>query len=389
MAMNNRNTTKTIIDVLCKSLIVLLCVVILFAFAIHIFVWCQFNYIGDLVLYDGELLSEIQPYQSRWYFITQSGKGYVSGGYRASENVIYLNTEFRIYEPLGIPSPVLFYSGAIKSIYPFENQHFDGCLFINEKDELYKLEDIAPSKLFEGVSYAYYGGHSCEGEIDVYYIVGKDGSLTMLRGDNRFAIFEDGVRKVVGYNNQIYVLKDTGALYFLTINDGEYTSELINASVRDFDVDYLYYGTSTGFMNLYDMPLISLLTEQGELYVKGTYCLSDWVRHDLDTKIYYEWTLLSENVKTFSSSYFGTSMILNDGRTVYNGFDTVIDATVEFSYKELEINDASKVYTSKDVVCFISKEYYFIWGKKTDDVFIADEDISIFTDPPLVVDKSK
>ena len=169
------------------------------------------------------------------------------------------------------------------------------------------------------------------------------------------------------------MLDTNGDLSELDITSGT-LSEPLFRNVKSFDMRWtaMRYEES-GRLNwtipeAQELPLINVLTNDGELYVKGAYnllCCTRPLTAKPEPHIINEWTLISDNVESFALAAMGTIFKLNDNTCAYYGFNSYLsaseDCTYECKYVDLEINDAISVYaTDLQIAVRTSTEYYVL-----------------------------
>lgn len=376
-------------------LVILFVLLILFALFVIWFIWFGFYDITGLTLYNDEPIAEIIPCDDRLYFITEDGKGYITGGYDLGSTRTYLNSEFHRNEKLGISSPVKFTDEQIKQLFPFEY----GALFITDNNDLYKAIDERSEYIFDDAIYADYAILDSDSLI---YAINTSNELYSINGQRGKVFLCNDVKAVKACRDRIFVLRTNGDLCELIKTDSEEYefSEPLFGNVVDFDVT----DTSTrydGEKFIYDdekainTPLFNVLTESGDLYVKGCYsllkCMISISAHP-DPFEFDEWTLVSENVKSFDLAPMGTIFIRNDTSCAYYGFDTKTGSNINYKvdYKELIEEGAISAHTADDVCVYVktSDNKYYIWGNWSRLLFDQNpkNDHNIFTGEPFILE---
>ena len=360
-----------------KSISKLIAIVLIISIIVSaILIWYHtFDVIG-LELYENERIEEIIPYYSSNYIITDEGYVYVMGYYN-SESRKYRNSEFYHNDKLGSPIPVKMYDGKVTKIIPYDNL---GALLINEKGELIDFNDFDIRKVYDGVSYSVkapykqgekiFGGE-CE---ELFYIIDTNGTLLAFNsnGESKELIFD--VCAVDYYNDTVIALLYNGDLNQYSISDDGklLLEETLFKNVSSFDV----WDTAVrydGEKFVYDdeaaqkIPLVNVLTNDGELYAKGAYnllCCTRSLSAYPEPKIIQEWTLIAEGVESFSMAPMGTAIKFMNGAAAYYGFDTdnSSNSKFEFGYLQLNVTNVVGVYAGDVQVLIKTKDAFYVWG---------------------------
>ena len=353
-----------IIFVTALTLMVLLILIAAFIF------WYAFYDVSGLDLYKDEPISEIIPCGKRVYLITEDGHGYVMGGYDPDSSRMYLNSEFHKNEKLGIVvSPVRFTDEKIKQLFPYS----DRVLFITDSNNLYLAIDENSEYLCENIIYA---DHATWRADEIIYAVDTSNNLYSISKQRESVLLCNNVEIVKAYRDRVFVLCTNGDLCELQkTNSNEYIlSEPLYKNVADFDVldtstrhdgEKLVYDDATAI----NTPLFNVLTENGELYVKGFYnllCCSRGLGESPEPVEYKEWSLISENVSSFDLSYMGTVFVRKDTSCAYYGLVKVSQVynSYEVVLEELFNDGAVSACTSKDNCIYVktNENKYYMWG---------------------------
>ena len=362
-----------------------------------IFVWYNFFDISPLDLYKNQTIHQIYVYSDCVYLVDDDGKGYISGGFngdlssmKSDKNVYraYLNTENRLNKKTNLPSPILFFDGQIKKIFPYSSKK---ALFITEQNELYSVYGLTTEKIADEIVFAEYDTTK-----SVVYAIDENAELSLIKDGNKTPILS-GVKSAVTYNGRLFVLLVDGNLYEVVENNGAYEiSDPIFQNVKDFDV----VDTSARYYDKWvsddaealENPLFNVLTNDGVLYAKGYYNITEcgtvgFAPYPAPVFL-SDWTIIGNNVDSFSCSAMGTIMKFKDKTCSYYGYDTVLSRDPYFGSITLDIDNVENVIADKLSVCVIdSSGKCYIWGDDLLCQFLKakDENINIFTDSPLVV----
>ena len=380
-------------NVLRIALITLLVLTIAFILFVVGFIWYKFYDITGLTLYNDEPISEIIPFDDRFYFITEDGEGYVAGGYAHSSSRIYLNSQSYENEKLGIPSPVKFSDEKIEKLYAYS----DRALFITESKDLYRAFDEKSEYICSDIIYA---DHATWRADTVIYAIDTSNTLYSISEQGEKVFLCDNVKIVKAYRERIFVLRTNGVFCELIKTEaGSYEfSNPIFENVAAFDV----MDTSTRFDGVkfifddekaINTPLFNVLTENGDLYVKGVYNLLCCTRASSEFPEPFEleeWTLISDNVNSFDLAPMGTIFIKNDTSCAYYGFDVDIrpDEGFEVKHRELFSEGAVSAYTADDVFVIVktSENKYFIWSGMFNVFTRTSDEYDSLDDAPFVLE---
>ena len=368
---------------------VLVCVAIILLLG-AILVYYFFYDVFGLELYNDETIQSIYKYNDQIYLVDEDGKGYVLGGYSDSSGRTYLNSENQKHKGLNSSTPVLFFDGNIQKLIPYDSM---STLIITNDFELYNWCDFEIKQIASSVVSA-----DASAGKGIYYI-NQRSELIMSEKNGAEKVLLTDVIKVVLYRDSAYVLLKDKSLNEMTVDEsGNVALSLCEINgVVDFDVvdtsiryngEKYVYGDEIAVKN----PLISVLCDDGNMYVKGAYNLLNCYTNLADEKpqphIIDDWTLIGEEVSSFSSAPMGTVMLLDDGSCEYYGFDTSVSIDSEFKSFCIPISGIKYVHASETTICLVSQDNkIYIYG---DDAFNpllyrATNRHHIFKDSPLVI----
>lgn len=353
-----------------KIIIPLFLIIVIGAVAFLGYIWYHTFDVSGLVFYEDTPIKDIIVHFDKLYFVTEDGKGYVAGGYSTSEERKYRNAEFQSNESLGgAPSPVLFFDGIIDEIFTCEDKDI---LFIDNNNDLYKLNEINAVKIAEGIVSA-----AKLKSTDVVYAVDNLHNLFIV-GEKQ--ILSSSVKSVKTCGDKIFVLCDNGDLcelingtLALPIFSSVKNFEAVDTSSVIFDGEKFILDDEETSRN----PLINVLTSEGELYAKGSYNLiyksymknQNHQPHKLD-----DWSLIGQNVKDFSLAGMGTIMAFEDNTCAYYGFDTTYETNSTVEYRTFDINNVESVsatnchisINTSDGFYFLGNQFHMFFDKMSD-----------------------
>lgn len=334
--------------------------------------WYEFLDTRGLELYDNQQIEEIYPYENQLYFVTDDGKCYITGGNKKSQSREYQNAKQKVNLKLGIPSPVLFYEGAVKEIIPYADL---SALFITADSTLYSLEDLRVTKIKAGVLSA--ARSNPEGPI---YFVDSENSLYSQRG-TRQSFLIDGVKCVKLSGERIFVLTTDDVLAEIKFNahGKAFLSPAIFENIKSFEI----LDTEA------DNPLMNVLTNDGKLYTKGTYTRPEYPDSENAGGIYLheDWKLIAGKVADFDTAIMGTVISFEDGSASYYGFDTADGGEDKFGYKLIFGDGISRVAASDDHVMIKRETTWYFWGSASSLHFVLkDKDHRVLSDAPHIME---
>ena len=335
--------------------------VILFALVVVLYVvWYQTFDVTGLTFYQNEPIEKIFLVDDRVYLITENGNGYVAGNYSSSKDRKYRNSEFRINDKLGTPSPVLFFDGNIVDIIAC---NYGNILFVDDKNVLYELNDFTVKKICEDVLQA-----TKSNTTEKIYFVDKLGRL--FSSSERDYCLASNVKMVKAYRETLFVLFNDGNLCKLTGNN---CSETIFTNVKSFDVvdtsERIFDGENVvaDYLPAIENPLFNVLTNDGELYARGYYNLI-YKRLTNSSKhapyVLEDWTIIGEDVVDYSLAGMGSLMILNDSTCKYFGFDTSFEEGSKVSERVFDDTDVISVCETDCAVCYQTDEGFYFLGNE-------------------------
>lgn len=343
--------------------------------------------ISTLVFYENEKILSLYPFGSKVYLVTENGNGYMSGDNSNSKSFKYRGAEDKYHSALGITSPARFFDGEITRIFPYCKT---GALFITSDNQLYKVSDFEAQKIADSAVFA------TASDMDTVYIIDTNNDLFVIK-DNEKKFLYKNVVTVQAYRDRIFAVLDNGDFCELLMSDqGAYTpSDPIFKNAKSVSVvdtslrykDKFIYDDEDAISN----PLITVLTTDGKLYVKGAYNLISCgyykLSADMPEPAYIsDWKLIGENVTCFSSSAMGTVMKFDDNTSTYYGFDSFVDSSAEFGYKDFEVSDVESVY-SGDLCVYIRTQdgTHYIWGSSYNELLQKENNCNIFTGNPKII----
>lgn len=353
-------------------------------------IWYEFFDTGDLVFYDGENIEKIIPSENGFfYMITESGKLYGFGGHDDTVNREYRNTEFTEDEKLGIPRPVLISDEMVREVIVLSGFY---SLFITEENELYEFNDFEISRVASDVITAYRSF-----KIDGIFVIDKEQNLSLVRDDNKIQLYQ-GVRSIKGFGEHLFAILDNGdlcELSYIQANDTIVVAETLISDVKEFaviDTPHKYENGKIAFESEEGKRtyILNALLSNGSLYVKGTYNALRLI-HSFETppiKTFENWTLIFENVSSFSTSEIGTTVSFKDGGVAYYGFETIHYGDVAFEYKELISNERTLVFSCGRVIVVCTDTRVMFWGGRFTIPFdYSSEEHYVFTGTPYILPK--
>ena len=364
--------------------IIFVFILVLILLALFGFVWYHFFDVSHLTLYSGENINDIIIHFEKVYVITDDGKAYVAGGYSDSEVREYQNSELTKNKWLkGNPSPVLFFDGVVKTIFPCED---GSIMFTDNSNNLYVLQEVYAQKIANNIIY------SAKSKVtgDIYAVDESHNLIVIGNGEPLLS----GVSIVKTCGNKIFVLLDNGDLCEYT-KDG--LSVPIFSSVRCFEVvdtSEVVFDGSKFILNdteTAENPLINVLTFNGELYAKGSYNLiyESYMNNQnhLPNKI-SEWTLIGNDVNDFSLAGMGTIMVFKDKSCAYFGFDTTYAEGSEMQYRYFDITNVEGVCaTNCHVLIKTSNKFYFLGNQFRLFFGRMSDEHHIITGNPYILDR--
>ena len=371
------------------SLAVLILVILLFIVAILIY--RALYDISDLTLYENEKIQSIVKYGDQVYLVDENGKGYILGGYSFSTKRTYLNSKARTHEGLNMSNPVLFFDGNIRQLIPYSRM---SVLIITKDNELYAWHDFEIEKVADGVICADINPINNE----VYYInLNKELILRQENGLEQLIL--TGANKVVLYSDNAYVLLENHKLCEFKCDDYENVQlsyceiegivdfEVVDTSLR-FNGEKYIFDDETAI----ESPLITALCNDGNLYVKGAYnllsCHTNFADKKPEPYIINDWTIIGENVFSFSSAPMGTVMLHNDKSCSYYGFDTCVSNESIFQQYNIPIEKIESVHASETTVCLIGQDdKIYIYGQNAFNPLLekASNRHHLYKDSPLII----
>ena len=369
-------------------LIILALVITLFVGAILGIIWYDFFDIYGLTLYSGEAIADTYHYEERVWFVTEGGKVYAAGEYNQTDSRTYRNSEFTDYGKWGTPIPILIYDRGVKKLVPYSHM---GTLIISDDGELYNSYDMSFRRLAENISDAYYDPYDKN-----IYAVKHDGSLYLINENKKIA---DSILAVKAYRGRVFVLtkdSDLCELVYDRCNDSYFLTNAIFEDVQAFDIldtTKRYYEGK----HVYDdpdalaTPMITVLTNSGNLYIKGAYTyLHTFTDDPANPRVFKEWQLIGEDVNEFSTAPMGTVMMREDGTGKYFGFGLTefSESKLTFGSTELSVNGITDVYASDFGVYVRCGDKYCSWGSIFGNYFIRytdQQECDVFGDEPNVV----
>ena len=387
---------SNILKFLFKTITILLVVGIVF---LACSVWfCFYDVIG-LELYKDETISDIIPYYDNIYVITEDGYCYVLGGYHNSSSRKYRNSESHHNDKLNASSPVKIFSKKVLQVIPYGAT---SALLIDEENTLYDFNDFNIQEICSNVSYAVKATSSQGKRIfgsdnkSLYYVIDKTNVLYAVNENGESKELFSAVSAVDIYLEKILVLNNDGVLNQYQISeDGKIIlTEKLFEDVSSFDVkdtSLRFDGEKFVFDDevAKNMPLLNVLTNDGELYVKGAYnllcCTRSLAAHP-EPKIYNEWTLIAEQVESFSLAPMGTAIKHMDNTAGYYGFDTdnSANSSFEFGYLKLAQTNVVDVYASDVQVLIKTDQAFYTWGYSLE-YDVSDSEHNLFNGTPIIV----
>ena len=340
---------------------------VLLAILIAIFaynIWYTTFDVRGLVFYDDSEIADIYMYEERIYLVTVDGRAYVAGEYDETQSRTYRNSEFHKDNKLKTPAPVLIYNGEVREIIPYSSL---GALIITADNELYNSYDMNMTKISENVRRAYRDTSS-----DKTYVVDTDGKLFCLE-DAEFIY--SGIVDTRVYQGRVFALTSGGDLVelsksvdvaeyviFDTLFTGVSSFEVIDTHIRH-DGDRFVYDDKEGLAS----PLITVLTDDGELYVKGAYnlmsCATTLAEKQPEPKLFCDWEFIDRYVESASTAPMGTVIRHYDGSCAYYGFELRVHRDSGFGYTELPLTSTECVLASRISVCVKNEDgNYYFWG---------------------------
>ena len=379
-----------------KAIAALLVIVIVFLIC---FVWFYYKDVTGLELYNNEQISEIIPYYDNIYVITENGNCYVSGNYHSSSSRKYRNSESYHNDKLNMASPVKIFDKKVQQVIPYGAV---GALLIDEENVLFDFNDFDIKEIYNNVSFAVKAsldqGKRIFGTDNkaLYYVIDKTNVLYAVNENGESKELFSAVSAVDIYLDKILVLNNDGVLNQYRISeDGEIIlTEKLFEGVSSFDVkdtSLRYDGEKFVFNDeaAKNMPLINVLTNDGELYVKGAYnllCCTRSLAAYSEPKVFNEWTLIAEDVESFSLAPMGTAIKYMNNTAGYYGFDTdnSADSKFEFGYLQLDPTEVIDVYASDVQVLIKTEQAFYTWGYSLE-YDVSDSEHNLFNGTPIIV----
>lgn len=346
-----------------KKIVLAIAIVISPILLIWFFYWYNFCDVTGLEFYEDQPIKCFFSTNDRVFLLTEEGYGYVAGGYSNGSSRKYLNSEFTYNSYLNGSCPVKFYDKKIKQIITEESNAF----FISETDQLFRLNyDLTIESIADNVIYASRGA---EGEI---YFVDTNKNL-YVKSNEKINFLKENIKKIKCYNSFVYVLTTKGSLFLCerSVESLKFDNVLFE-NVQDFDVvdtsprmiDGLYVSNDETALLL---PLINVLTQNGDLYVKGAYntipCGTMLTKEPAEPKIYEDWLHLASGIKQFSIAPMGTIMLTDDNRSIYYGFDSDLTYNSTFGKREFDISNC-EIVGAADMLIFVKDNngIFYIFG---------------------------
>ena len=361
-------------------------------------VWFNFYDIVGLELFKDETISDIIPYYDNIYVITEDGYCYVLGGYHNSSSRKYRNSESYHNDKLNTPSPVKIFDEKVLQVIPYGST---GALLITEDGCLFDFNDFDIKEIYTNVSFAVKAsldqGKRIFGTDNtaLYYVIDKTNVLYAVNENGESKELFSQVSEVDVYLDKILVLDKNGALnQYQILDNGEIIlTEKLFENVCAFDVkdtSLRYDGEKFIFddEDAKNMPLINVLTNDGELYVKGAYnllcCTRSLAAHP-EPRIISEWTLIAESVESFSLAPMGTAIKFSDSTAGYYGFDTdnSANSNFDFGYLKLAQTNVIDVYASDVQVLIKTEQAFYTWGYSLE-YDVSDSEHNLFNGTPII-----
>jgi hypothetical protein len=234
-----------------------------------------------------------------------------------------------------------------------------------------------------------------DAEEDIYYIIDENYVLYASNGKEKIKELASDVVQVDFYTDTLFVLSKNGDLnqYYIS-NDGTLShKDKVFENVKAFDVEYTalrFDGTKLLFDDEVgkQTPLINVLTNDDELYVIGAYnllCCTGSIMAHPEPHIIDEWTLIAEDVESFSLAQMGTAIKFKNNTAGYYGFDTdnSYNSEFKFGYMDLELENVINVYASDVQVAVQTEEAFYAWGYSL--IYDSRENNNLFDGTPIVI----
>ena len=387
----------------CRIVTTIWCILFIIALVLSAFLYWYYSYdVTGLVLYKDELIQDLIPYYSQIYIVTEEGDVYITVDHTVTNDRKLINSQSYPNDILNTGSPVKIYDGKIAKIIPYGSVK---TLLINENGELFDFDDFETTKLADGVFYAirvhYSHGEMIfgEGNEKIYYVIDTNNVLYAMNGEGEKKELFSDVVSVDYYLDTLLVLFKNGDLNQYSISDGStiVLKEKIFENVGSFDIRDTSLRLD-GERLVFDdeeakkKPLINVLTFDGSLYVKGAYnllCCTISIAATPTPKIIDEWTLIAENVESFSMAPMGTAFKYKDNTAAYYGFDTdnSSDSENKFGYLDLGLTNVTTVYADDVEVTVQTNKTFYTWGFALDRTFdvSSSKNYNLFDGEPHII----
>ena len=354
--------------------------------------------VTGLSFYKDEPITNIIPYSHQIYVTTENGC-YISGEHSSSAVRKYRISEFYHSNKLNIAVPVKFFDKKVHQVIPYGTL---GALLIDEEGCLFDFNDFDIKEIYNNVSCAVKAPSSQGTRIfgsdnkTLYYVIDKTNVLYAVNENGESKELFSQVSEVDVYLDKILVLDKNGALnQYQILDNGEIIlTEKLFENVCAFDVkdtSLRYNGEKFIFDDetAKNMPLLNVLTNDGELYVKGAYnllCCTRSMSAHPEPRIISEWTLIAENVESFSLAPMGTAIKFSDGTAGYYGFDTDNSANSKFGfgYLQLDLTEVIDVYASDVQILIKTEQAFYIWGYSLE-YDVEEGEHNLFTGTPIII----
>ncbi|MBO5416245.1 MAG: hypothetical protein J6A83_06410 [Clostridia bacterium] len=339
-------------------IISIVCIIVFIALIVSFaaYIWVDFYYTGNLEFYNFEEINTMYAQGDRTYFITATGYGYVFGDWSGSDYRYYRNAESKKLGDTQWAAPVKISDMKLSRIIPCKL----GAFLITEHGELFCATDnqILKYPISNVVDVVFH-----EKSQQLLY-VSADNTLYCLDCNNASYPLRNEISQIILCKNQIFYLDIYGNLFSGNWNSQDILIEnekLLYDNVSLFDVE------DNGVFNApfnFDTALLTVLTDNGDLYCKGLYHPSIGYQYLTDyppTVKLEDWTLLGSNIVNFSTSAMGTVMLHKDGCVSYYGYDTTCDRWI--GKKDFTIDDAVFVLSENGYICVKQKSgRWLFWG---------------------------
>lgn len=348
-----------------KKIVFAITIVAVLILIMWFFVWYNFFDVTGLEFYEDQPIKCFFSTNNRVFLLTEEGYGYVAGDYSNGSSRKYLNSETTYNSYLNGSCPVKFFNGKIKQIIDEESNTF----FISETDQLFRLHyDLTLESVADNVVYA-----SAGDEVEIYFVDIYENLY--VKSNEKINFLKENIKKIKCYKDFVYVLTTKGSLYLCERNDENLKfDDMLFEAVQDFDVvdtsariiDGKYVSNDATAVSL---PLVNVLTQGGDLYVKGAYntlpCGQITSQAPAEPKIYEDWLHIASDIKQFSVAPMGTIMLDEDNKALYYGFDSNLTSKAIFGKREFDISNCEIVGAME--MCIFVKDNngtFHIFGDK-------------------------